>query len=238
MATRLLSEQVKCFKLRMAGVLPGSVDCANADDPAFPGAVQVQAAADRLLAGAQRGCLFAQSAQTNGYLFCPAPCDGVVPSIGDYNGVARCLACLVKPRTRAAIATAYGNAGTPSSIAQRCQTGIGKAMTKQAKAQLKEQQLCQLTEDLHPVGANCRIADPKGKVAKALAKVNVQIDRCGTPTNLFPQLTSCGSDSASEKSCIKAALDLQNDAIFEDVYDPIGLDGVFVSSSLGTPGMK
>src|SRR5689334_22638538 len=232
----VFKNEEKCFRLRMIGAIPGTVNWTDTAAPAFPDALSVGKAKTKAAQSVLRGCLGAQTPQTNGYVFCPAPCDAAVPTIAAYGDVADCIACLADRRTSDAIGAAYGNPGSPAGDAAKCQNQIGKAVQKYAITQQKESQACQFTEDLTPTGANCRLADPRSKVARALLKINLIAEKCGAPTNEWSVLNSCGGSASAEQSCIKAEADMLDDDLFDDVYNPIGFDGVFVSSTTGSSG--
>src|SRR5262245_15707057 len=165
----VLKEQQSCFKSVMAGKLTG-VNCDDVHDPAFPGALKVQAAANKAVKLAAGGCALASSPQTNGYVFCPSPCGAI--AISGYADVANCLVCLAESESSIADNSAYGTPPLASPTeTQRCQIQIGSALRKYGTTRAKVQQACQYTEDISPLGTNCRIADPKATVAKAVIKL-------------------------------------------------------------------
>src|SRR5215831_5138978 len=99
----VLKQEARCFSLLMKGTITGT-NCADPSDPAFPGALSVSQAALKLALTAQKGCAIASPPSSNGYVFCPSPCDAV--STADYNGVGACLACLATASASGAIHTA------------------------------------------------------------------------------------------------------------------------------------
>jgi hypothetical protein len=228
----VLKAQQSCFKAVMAGKLTG-VNCDDVHDPAFPGALKVQAAANKAVALASSGCALASSPQTNGYVFCPSPCGAI--SISGYSDVANCLVCIAESESSIADNSAYGTPPpAPSVLNQKCQIQVGKAFQKYSDTRAKVQQTCQFAEDISPLGTNCRIADPKGTVAKAVIKLKLSIAKC-TDAGLAG-LDSCGNNVNGEQSCIQGATELMVDNLFADVYTPAGTSAVFVSSNVGTPG--
>src|SRR5262249_38880909 len=128
--------------------------------------------------------------------------------------------------------------GTPppslSSDKQQCQIRVGQALRKYGTTRAKVQQTCQFSEDISPLGTNCRIADPKATVAKAAIKLKLSLSKC-TDAELAG-LDSCGSNVNGEQSCIQGATDLMVDNLFADVYTPAGTSAVFVSSNTGRVG--
>src|SRR5215831_95029 len=120
----VLKAQQSCFKSVMAGKLTG-VNCDDVHDPAFPGALKVQAAANKAVALASSGCALAASPQTNGYVFCPSPCGTI--SISGYSDVANCLVCLTESESSIADNSAYGTPPpSPPILNQKCQILVGK----------------------------------------------------------------------------------------------------------------
>src|SRR5262245_12805753 len=228
----VLKEQTKCFKSVMAGTLPG-VNCNDVHDPAFPGALKVTAAGNKASKLAAKGCIAAQSPQINGYVFCPSPCGSI--TISGYSDVAACLVCVAEAEASTAENTAYTTPPpAPLTDVATCQTRVGQAMQKYSSKKAKVQQACQYSEDVTPLGANCRIADPKLQVAKALLKLKTSIANCSDAE--LAALNSCGNNVSAEQSCIQGAADLMLDDLFTDVYTPAGANAVFVSASVGTPG--
>src|SRR5262249_42324460 len=228
----VLKAQQSCFKSVMAGKLTG-VNCDDVHDPAFPGALKVQAAANKAVSLASSGCALAASPQTNGYVFCPSPCGAI--SISGYSDVANCLVCLTESESSIADNSAYGTPPpAPPVLNQKCQILVGKAFQKYSDTRAKVQQSCQFSEDISPLGTNCRISDPRGTVAKAVIKLKLSIAKC--TDGQLAGLASCANNVNGEQSCIQGATDLMLDNLFADVYTPAGTSAVFVSSSTGHPG--
>ena len=232
LSTAVEREKAKCFGSLMNGTLTG-VDCNDLSDPAFPGALKVQRTRDKLHRLTITGCALASTPQTNGYLLCPNPCGAI--QTDTYGGVADCLQCRTESNSGVAIGEGFGAPPVPAAPDQQsCQRNIGNALRKYTHTRVKEQQKCQFGEDVTPSGANCRVADPQLKVARALARAKLQIARCSV--GALSTLDSCSADVTGEQNCIEAAVNLLTDDLFTDVYAPLGFDGVFVSSSVGSPG--
>ena len=199
-------------------------------DPAFP--VRSRSGGEnKAVALASSGCALASGADQQRLL--PSPCGAI--SISGYSDVANCLVCIAESESSIADNSAYGTPPpAPPVLNQKCQIQVGKAFQKYSDTRAKVQQTCQFAEDISPLGTNCRIADPKGTVAKAVIKLKLSIAKC-TDAGLAG-LDSCGNNVNGEQSCIQGATELMVDNLFADVYTPAGTSAVFVSSNVGTPG--
>ena len=195
----VLTEMQKCQQTRMLGELHNStydaaqrsrrplrVDCY--DLAALPGSSlrKIDKAEATLSSLAQMMCVPPVSSPAAlGYTLCPAPCDSVV--ITDYDGVATCLACRVK---------ADCVAMNPDVLT--CQGAVGAAFRLYMSTRAKEQQRCQARKDMGMLPTtDCMTADPKGRIARKLTKVQEAI-----------------------KACVKACGDEMSDGMFFDVYEP------------------
>jgi len=235
---KVLKEKAKCFTKQMAGLIPGTVDCNDLEDPAFPGAVKIDKARSTLLNLTQRSCAGADTPQTNGYVICPTvECGGI--AITGYESVASCMQCLAEAWSCDAIEQAYGTPPAPPDANQfKCQNFIGKGLRKHMVARIKQQQKCQFEEDQNNTGRNCAVidldTDPKGKVDKALVKMRTLVNRCDETA--LAALDSCGDTINDEKVCLEALAVGHADDLFGDLYTPAGTNAIFVSDQQGSPG--
>jgi hypothetical protein len=214
LAETVVKERAACHKLRMLGSLGITTDC---NDPgASPASIRISAAKNKLTALAVRGCSGLAPADAD-YVVCPVPCAHI--AISDIAGVAACFACVTEQRAGDAVASAYGTPPAPAaSAAVSCQDKIGRALRGYVSKRMTEQQRCQLAEDRSPTPLDCRTADARGKIAKARQRADALIAACDASG--LAALNSCATTVAAEQACVKTAVDLQTDALFEAVYRP------------------
>jgi hypothetical protein len=236
-----LKQKAKCYQNQMLGKVPGTVDCNDLDDPAFPGAVPIARAREKVFTLTAKGCGAAAPPQQNGFLVCPAPCESI--SIVDYtspsDSVAACQQCLAEACTDTAIDTTYGTPpGGSDSFQVKCQKKIGKGLRKFMVARIKQMQACQFEQDKNNTGVNCRVingaSDPNGKVQKALDKMRSDVADCNVTA--LASLDSCGDTVTDEQNCVQAAAEMCSDDLYDGIYAGGAGDGIFVSSNIGTPG--
>ena len=213
LAKTFLAAQEKCHAQRDAGLLPPTLDC---NDPLqSPSLAKIQHAVARLQGLAQLRCAGAPALL--GYVTCPSPCPGL---ISDYGDVADCFACLTEQRLGSALGDAYG---TPSPLplgatANACQAKIGDGLSTYLLGRMREQERCQWADDRFDIGPDCLTADRKGKIARALATAQGDINQCSDAT--LAGLDSCAATLAGETSCIGSLADLHADALFVAIYRP------------------
>jgi hypothetical protein len=212
----VIKQRSACELLRIRGAIPATINCGS--PVSAPADAKIITAKLKLTSLVQKGCAGASSASANGYLACPAPCDGV--SIADYQGVAACMSCLADDWPSAAVESAYGTPEVlPLNPAEAtCQRFVGTALRKYFTTRMGEQQKCQLAKDRGQTTVDCVSADPKGKVARARQKARDTIARC--EPDVFANLEGCGSDLASLQACVLAASNVDADALFYAVYFP------------------
>lgn len=222
LADTLIREQQKCHVARMVGTLPSSTDCSDASQLPQASLDKIAKAETKLTSLAQGRCAAPVPAPAAlGYTVCAAPC--TVP-ITDYTSVAACLACRAKVGAADANAAAYGTLPDPpvqnqTNAITDCHRYVGKALQKYEITRVKEQQKCQLKEDLGKItSTDCQTADLKGTIAKAQAKANIMIEKC-SPSALF-LMTSCGITVPTAQACIAAAGLAAADELYIDVYEP------------------
>jgi hypothetical protein len=210
-----VKESIKCHRSRMLGEVPPATNCNDSQGlPAGAKVARARAVLQKLTLRACAGNLPAD----NGYLVCAHPCEAI--PIVEYADAAACFACLSEKWTGAGLAAAYGTPPVPgiNDDVTQCQSTIGKALRAYFKTRMKEQQKCQLGEDLAPAGTDCRTADRKGKVARALERARAQIARCQAAA--LASLDSCGGDVAAVQACIEAEVDFDADVLFDAIYNP------------------
>ena len=195
----VLTEMQRCKQTSMLGELhhstydaaqrgrtPLRVDCY--DLAALPGSSieKIDKAEAKLSALAQKMCVPPVSPPAAlGYTLCPAPCDSIV--ITDYDSVATCLVCRVK-----------ADCVAMNRDVLTCQGAVGAAFRLYMSTRAKEQQRCQTRKDMGMLPTtDCMTADPKGRIARKLTKVQEAI-----------------------KTCVKACGDEMSDSMFVDVYEP------------------
>ena len=195
----VLAEMQKCQQTRMLGELhrstydaaqrgrsPLRVDCYNLARLPAPSIDKINKAEAKLIFLAQKMCVPPVSPPaTLGYTLCPAPCDGI--AISDYDSVANCLACRVK-----------SDCVAMNRDVLTCQGAVGAAFRLYTSTRAKEQQRCQARKDMGMLPTtDCMTADPQGRIARKLTKVQEAI-----------------------KACLKACGDEMSDSMFVDVYEP------------------
>jgi len=85
------------------------------------------------------------------------------------------------------------------------------------RARVKEQQRCQYQEDKGRISTtDCRSADLKGAIAKALGRLTLAIAKC-SDTDLG-NLTSCAATLSAEQTCLATAGNTAGDNLFDEVY--------------------
>ncbi len=224
-ASTLLRESVKCHKLRMLLKINPATDCSDPAQLPVKSQTKLTKARAKLDKLITRGCASASAPTDNGYLTCIAPCDQIsidntyVNDAGD--DLADCLECLTKDFMQQSATDAYGAAPTPGSQTDRtkCQNLIGRALRVYLDGRTREQQKCQFQQDKHPTpGVDCKADDLKGKIGKKLEALDRIIGHCNP--SVVPLLDSCGTDTASEQSCIQALAELYGDSMFDQVYRP------------------
>jgi hypothetical protein len=242
----LTKEQANCHRGRMQGSVLIDTNCS--DPFALPGAAKVQREIDKLVTRTEVGCLAASTPQQNGFTICEGPQECQQIGITDYGSVADCLACQTRDRVLDEATAVFGSGlGPPAppdatSELSSCQTKVAKAARTYFKKRMLQQQKCQSAVDAGtltlPAGASCKTHDPKGKIAKALEAMKLQIAKCSDIDflNLIPfqeELNSCGTSVFTEQNCVKASVESNADTLFDDVFFPAS--GIFVSM-LGEPG--
>lgn len=225
---RLVRESVKemnkCHTKRLAGQFAPGRDCnvpANSPSP-----LKIEREENKLRRRAAHSCEGvrrqpARSALALGYAECPAPCADV--AIDDaYQGVANCLACLSRELSIALVSTAYGTPPLPPpGGAKRCQDRIGNLVKKYLSKLITDQEQCQTAQDRGLVAADvdCRTADLLGRQAKARLNLVRNVERCGDVA--LADLDTCGTDVASQLSCIVPAVEGTVAALFDATYPAI-----------------
>ena len=249
----LLKEKVKCHTKRMSGKIDAATNCNDIQDPSFPGAAKVAKSVLKLERYVLKSCVAGLGVTPNpqdiGYVFCPEglpteSCDGILtgsyldpnPAMAPVEGLSSCWNCLDVALTGDLIKQTFGTSPPTmaSKDAQSCQKIIGTAMIKYFATRMKEQQACQYVEDLTdpPAGTDCRPADPSGKVAKSLAKLQSLIGaKCNS--TLLAELTTCAADVTNEQECVRTQVESRVDELFLYMYRQ-GNDGIFVSADKGS----
>ena len=244
LADTIIKEKAKCEQLRLRQKLNATTVCNDLADPSFPGAAKVAASKEKMFSGVVKGCVGAQDPQHNGYVVCPAPCQSIPitvyesPVSGTANSVAHCIECITGAVTTDAIGQTYGNSPNPTVPSDtkdpkiKCYNFIATGLRKYFSARVKSEQKCQFQADQSP-GPDCKAqASADTKVAKQLVKLKLLIAKCDP--NALSTFSSCGSDVTGEQNCIQTAADTDMDNLFTAIYIPP--NGVFVSSTAGTPG--
>ena len=210
-----LKERERCHTQRMLGLLTPSTDC---NDPTrSPADTKIVAAVQKLTKTTVRGCARSLSPSSVAYLICPEPC-GDLP-MATFEDVAGCFACLTEAQVDAALVQAYGAPPVrPSwSAAVSCQNTVGLALRKYFVVRLQRQRKCQYVQDLTPTNIDCRSSDATGKIGAARQKSETEIASCGVA---LADLDSCANDVSGEQTCVTAAADLDEDALFDAIYHP------------------
>lgn len=206
LAKATVSALVECQALKVAQGLPTDFDCrisANADFRA-----KVARNVGRLSATAAKKCGARPPAEL-GYLGCPFPCDGSVPSLTTYGDVGSCLACVVNRDTENLVAGALGNPPVPLGDAEsQCHGVLGSTQAKQFATVIREKRRCQKAAEKHGTmdTSACVAAMPTPRVIRARAAAESMIgvscedadlaalDSCAEIT--VPTLASCVLGSA------------------------------------------
>lgn len=230
LAKTLVKEHSKCHKLRMRGKLDFFVDCNDPDQ--LPGADKVVRAGEKLVSSVLSSCGDLSSAAAID-LACPAPCEALPVSGVEEAG--QCLVCVTEEWVRTTAQWIYGSWPDPpvlgaSAPEAKCLERIAQGVGKYLLTRWSELHSCQDREDLSPSGLNCRAADFRGKVGKALSRTLRFIAAC--PSESLASLSSCGTDYETERSCTQAVVDWCVDDLFELAYPP--LNAVYVSSTFGS----
>ncbi len=226
----VLTEVRSCHDQRMRGFIESAADCNDPTDIGFPSSLAEKIAEERVsfVASAASACESALTPAVNGYHGCAAPCDASVPAISTYEDVASCLVCSATEAALTAAASAYG-ASPPidadKSDLWRCQISrVGKAMPGYLKKRMKYQHKCQKTEDLgKTVGMDCPSDDSKGRIAKALGKMNGRVAKCSDGD--LAALASCGQTVVDEQICLAQAAEAASDWLFDEIYPDAGGSG-------------
>jgi hypothetical protein len=215
LAKAVLRAQAKCHAARSAGQIPAGSDC---NDPAqSPDLAKIQKAAAKLRDGALRRCAGASSPAELGYVTCPAPCGG---SVSTYSELADCFTCVTGAWIGDGLETAYGMP-TPVPLdapTSQCQQAIGGALRTYLLRRMREQQRCQYRDDRFAIGADCRTADLRGKVADALAMANLDLTQCSD--SALAGADSCATMQAAEQVCMQDVTEVAADKLFVAVYRP------------------
>jgi hypothetical protein len=215
LAKTVLRAHERCHRLRALGTLEASVDCNDASQS--PSSATVERAAAKLTALTLRRCANAPPPAALGYAACPAPCAGPV---GDYASAADCFACLTERWLGDAATVAFG---TPAPVplppvAVGCQGDVAGGLSRYLLARFRDEKKCQLSDDLDPIGADCRNIDFTGAQATALGKALREVGRCSS-TGLAA-IDSCASTLAAEQACIEELAALTADRLYTAIYRP------------------
>ena len=212
----VLTEKSKCHAQRMLGdpAYPSTLDCN--DITRLPPRSQSKIAKAEVKFGdrVESKCFLAgaSSPAALGFSVCLAPCNNIsIISYTGPNSIAACLACEAEAEVGAEIQTAYGILPNPPVQGHRtpellCQGAIGKAVTKYELARMREQDKCQYLKDKNKVAPpDCKVADLKGRIAKARTTENTLLG-ADCSDSLLSHLTSCGAAVMAEQQCIDASV--------------------------------
>ncbi len=231
LAATIQKEQISCHRARMSGdpAVPQTVDCNDVAQLPAKSQAKITKVEDKLAIFADLRCAaYGIPPSTLGYMICSAPCDSIaITQYSGPNSVSACLICQTRNELRLATESTYGTYPDPpllvsTSLAGNCQRAIGKQLSYQQSARVKEQQKCQYSKDRGkiPGSTDCQTADLKGKLAKAEAKALGAITKACTDPHLASELTSCGTTVVDEAACVLTTAAAAADALFDQVYEP------------------
>ncbi|HYB99027.1 MAG TPA: hypothetical protein VEC57_07800 [Candidatus Limnocylindrales bacterium] len=135
-----------CHKTRDTKV--PSTDCSSIDAADTKQLVaKTEDALRASVGGAKDACLGLAPADV-GFDSCPAPCDGTVPAINDFDDVAECLICSIRTETFASVDAVMGTPTVPmGGIEAKCHSTIGKVHGKLLNTVMKVRTKCQNLSD-------------------------------------------------------------------------------------------
>lgn len=217
----VIKEQNKCHQARMLGGVAADTNCS--DPAALPATSRAKIAKNeaKFVALATAKCASASAPLANGYQVCVAPCESI--QITNYASVASCLACVDRDRLAAAASSIYGSAvvAETSSDGASCQRQLGKAYDKYANGRAAEQVSCQSKQDKGSVvaGTDCKLADLKGKIARARNKAGMQLFGCASNAAVA-ELDTCADDVTGVQLCLPPLVEVFTDEMFDQLYHP------------------
>jgi hypothetical protein len=154
---------------------------------------------------------------------CPAPCDstdaaGTSEAVDDREELEDCIACLDRSVSITPSGAGGSNGavldgvtfalGTVDPVLAKCQSKVVKSHEKLFATRLKEAAGCYRAElkaeATPPLGATCIGADPKGKVLKAISKLEKATTKC-TPPAPFDAAECTGLDGIALADCLARA---------------------------------
>jgi hypothetical protein len=221
----------KCHRNRMLGKIPAALDC---DDPSTWAAngltkdVEGLAAAEERLYAAVASCSPDIVAPGSlGYSACPAPCGAI--AIATFGDLGDCLLCLTDSCLQGAVETAYGVPPLPiAKLPRKCQERVGRDLVIYFNKRSVTEQICEFRKELGKpayIGIDCtdfttplnpltpRIERATDKLEKLIAK------RCAG-VDIVTDLDSCGTDVASEQSCLRTEVEQCASTLFGAAYPP------------------
>jgi hypothetical protein len=210
-----------CHKKRSAQKLDASTDCnsiSEADEK-----LKVSKIAGKLSEQVQDKCEPMDPAAL-GYVGCPAPCDGAVPSIDNFQDVADCLICLIEDSGQA---MSFNSQGDPQPLdlnkdEAKCHAGIGKNQAKHLKTILKERRKCQKEAEVGGATntVSCEGVDPNGKIAKIRGKGEEKnVKKCDREEVNLGELGSCSDFSMMAlNGCVFSDSESKGESTFEHLY--------------------
>lgn len=219
----------RCHLKRMLGKFPPAVDC---DDPSTWVANGLLRDSTGLATAAQRLRDAVNSCKPTittpaslGYTTCPAPCGAV--AINTFDDLGECLLCLTDDCLGSAVESVFGVPPLPIERTQRkCQERIGRELVLYYNKRSLHEQVCELRKELENpgyIGIDCTdFTNPLHPLARRLERIHEKLEklvakRCAD-VDIGAQLDSCGTDVASEQTCLKAAVEQCTELLFDAAY--------------------
>jgi hypothetical protein len=217
-----------CHKARNKGTRNATDDCNDieiADDKDKVAKAETKLA--DLVGGVKDKCA-GLIPSSMGYEICPAPCQSI-GMLGSFSQVAQCVTCIAETRVETAAADTLGMPAEPlpGTAEEKCHAALGKNVSKQLAALLRERTKCQ--NDAEKDGAtNLTGCESGGSVevdaaiAEARAKADSAIqDACAAVLPNFAALDSCetGSDVTLLADCVLDATEAAGEPVFVALYE-------------------
>lgn len=218
-----------CHQGQLRGKLPPSLDCSDPSawsGTAFAGATRsLERQAERMSRAVASRCAEQEPAFTT----CPDPCAAAIDTIEDIDGCYRCLAgsCTISVMT-----SVYGStmSGAATRSVTRCYRRIGTAARKYFHQRQKLIRKCEANQRAGRegfVGIDCAglggEAHPyRATVERYVERLAKSLASCSTRDNvdIGADLSSCGTDVASETACVASVVDTCLAGMIGSVYAP------------------
>jgi len=220
-----------CHRKQMLGKIDAAVDCNDPTTWAGSGYEEgVKAMARSLSRFEAESALCSPGVTTTsevGYASCPAPC-AALPT-GTFPELGVCMACLVQASALSVAQTTLGTPPLPASkTTRKCQEAVGRGIVRYLNKRMVLQHGCQFLKEISKPGwesLDCTDLDQPThpyvlRSQRARVKFQGQLDRrCGAVV-FATELDTCGTDPATEASCVLAAVDTWSNTLHSALYPP------------------